>query len=184
MPFAARVCLLLLFLSGCATTVTPRQFLDNDTAATITVVASPWIFAVDDPGGAVVRRGFLHLYAFDVNRAGTHQHYFAVMQSSFDVALPDEKSSSPTLEFQASDREMVFQSTAQDPRQLGIAQPLDQPFALESRWWYFPVTKGDVATVAQLRSPRVMLATNDARFAYIEFRDGSKELSELSATLQ
>jgi hypothetical protein len=184
MPFVVRVCLLLLFLSGCATTATPRQFLDNDTAATITVVASPWVFAADDPGSAFVRRGFLNLYAFDVNRAGTHQHYFAVMQSSFDAPLPDQKSSMQTLELQANGHKLVFQSTAQSPRQLGVAQPLDQPLALESRWWYFPATKEDIAAVAQLRSPHVMLAINDARFAYLEFRSGSKELTEFSATLK
>ena len=184
MSAAVRVSLLLLFATGCATPVTPHQYFEEETAATITVVARPWIFAVDDPGSAFTRRGFLNLYALDVNRAGTHQRYFAVMQSSFDVVLPDEKSSTPMLEVQASDRKMVFQSTAQNPRQLGIAQPLEQPIALESRWWYFPVTKEDVAAVAQLLSPRIMLVANDARFAYIEFRNGSKELAELSTTLQ
>jgi hypothetical protein len=183
MRTAVLVSSLLLLATGCATQVTPNQYLDEDTAATITVVASPWLFVADNPASAFVQRGYLNLHAFDVNRAGTHQHYFAVMQSSFDVALPDEKSWTPTLEFQAGDRKLVFQSTAQDPRQLGITRPLERPVALESRWWYFAATKQDIAAVAQMQSPRVLLVGNEAQFSYVEFRNGSKQLAELSAAL-
>ena len=183
MHAAVRISLLLVFLSGCATVV-PREYLDTETAATITVVASPWEFVTDDPNAAFRKRGFLNLYAIDVNRAGTHRRYFAVMQSSREDALPDGKSSAPVLELQSGDRKMVFQSTAQTLRQLGIAQPLEVPFTSESRWWYFPVTKDDIAAVSQTRDPRIALVVNDARFDYVEFRDGSKELTELWATLR
>ena len=183
MSAAIRIYLLLLFVTGCATPVATRQYLDEETTATITVVARPWIFAADDPGSALVRRGFLNLYAVDVNRTGTHQHYFAVMQSSFEAALPDQQSSRPMLEVLANGRKMVFQSTAQTPRQLGIVRVLEKPMALESRWWYFPVTKQDLTVIAQSTIPRIMLAINDTRFTYVEFRNGSKELTELSATL-
>ena len=180
---AVRVSLSLIFLAGCATVV-PRQYLDMDTAATITVVANPWVFVSDDPNSAFDKRGFLDLYALDVNRAGTHQHYFAAMQSSFDAALPDSKSSAPILELEAGGQKITFHSTAQNLRQLGVAQPLEGTFAMESRWWCFPVTKDDVAAVSQTRDPRITLVAQDARFTYVEFRNGSKELTELLATLQ
>ena len=183
MRVSVQVFLLLLLVTGCATSVTPRQYLDEETAATITIVTRPWIFAVANPGVDLTRRGYLNLYALDVNRTGSHQHYFAVMQSSFDIALPDEKSSTPTLEVQTNDRKLVFKSVTQSPRQLGIAQLLAQPIALQSRWWYFAASKEDIAAVAQLQSPRITLVANDARFAYVEFQNGSKELTELSATL-
>ena len=172
-----------IFLSGCATTV-PHEYLDTDSAATITVVANPWIFVSDDGKSAFDRRGFLNLYATDVNRAGNHERYFAVMQSSFDVRLPDNKSTAPVLELQAGDLKIVLQSTAKNLRQLGVAQPFAEPFAAESRWWCFPVTKDEVAAIAQMRNPQVTLVARDARFTYVEFRNGSKELAELSATLR
>jgi hypothetical protein len=183
MRVAVQALLLLLFAAGCATSITPRQYLDEETAATITVVARPWIFAVANPGVDMTRRGYLNLYALDVNRTGSHQHYFAVLQSSFDVALPDEKSSTPTLEVQTSDRKLVFKSISQSPRQLGIAQPLAQPIALQSRWWYFAASREEIAAVAQLQSPHVTLVANDIRFAYVEFQSAGKELTEFSATL-
>jgi hypothetical protein len=184
MHAAVRISVSLLLLAGCATVVAPRQYLDKETAATITVVANPWVFVSDDANNGSGKRGFLNLYTLDVNRAGTHQRYFAVMQASFDAAIPDSKSSAPILELEAGGQKMVFQSIAQSLRQLGVGQPLDEPFILESRWWCFPVTKDDVAAVAQTRSPRITLTANDARFTYVEFRSGSKELMELSATLQ
>jgi hypothetical protein len=183
MRAAAGICLLLCLATGCVTSVAPRQYLDEETAATITAVARPWIFAVGNQDNVLDRRGYLSLHALDVNRTGTHKHYLAAMQSSFDITLPDEKLSTPILEVQAGDRKLVFQSAAQNPRQLGIAKPLEQPLALESRWWYFAVSKEDLAAIAQLQRPRITLIAKDARFTYVEFRNGSKELTELSATL-
>jgi len=183
MRVAVSISLFLLLATGCATSNGPRQYLDEVTAATVTVTAKPWVFVANDPNAVFDKRGYLSLYTLDVNHAGSHQPYFAAMQSSFDVGLPNEKSSPPTLEIQANGQTLVFHSTPQDPRQLGLAQPLEQPFASQSRWWYFVVTKQDIAAVAQLQAPQILLTSGDVRFTYVEFRNGSKELRELAAAL-
>ncbi len=173
----------LLILAGCAATTAPREYQDEKTAATITAVAKPWIFTADTAQSAPNSRDFLNVHAIDVNRGGEHRQYFAVMQSFF-VTSPDGDASGPQLELQTPERTISLQPVTQTPRQLGIAEPLEQPFALESRWWYFPVSKEDLATVARSKNLHVALVTSDSRIAYVVFRDGSAELTQLAATLR
>ena len=182
MRVAVLVVLSILF-SGCVTQA-PRQYLDENTAATITVVTNPWIFVSDDAAVAFDKRGYLSLYAFDVNQVGSHQRYLAVLQTSFGTVLPDEKSSTPVLEIQAGGRKLQFQSTPQTLLELGSSRPIDKPITVQSRWWYFAVDNKDLATIAQLPAPRAVLVANDTRFSYVEFRNGSKELMALSAALE
>ncbi len=173
----------LLILAGCATNLAPREFQDEKTAATITAVAKPWIFTAVNEQGTSNNHDFLNVHAIDVNRAGDHRQYFAVMQSFF-AAGPDGDAAGPVLELQTPERTISLQPATQAPRQLGIAQPLEQPFALESRWWYFPVGKEDLAMLARAKNLHVALLMRDARVPYVVFRDGSAELTELSATLR
>src|SRR5262245_32988080 len=74
---------LALVMAGCATTrpAGPREYLDEQTAATITVVSDPWIFTRERFGAKVDEQDFLNLYGIDVNRQGDHRQYIAVLQS-------------------------------------------------------------------------------------------------------
>jgi hypothetical protein len=182
MRIAAAACLSLI-LAGCATVIAPREYLDEKTAATITVVAQPWIFTSDAPHSNLSDRDYLNLYAIDVNRMGEHRQYIAVMQSFYAQDSVDE-TSAPTLELQSAGRTFSLLPSTETPRQLGIAQPLAEPFAQTSRWWYFPVSREDLAAVAQAKNLQAALVMNNARLGYVVFRDGSVELSEMSATLR
>lgn len=179
---ASLVSIAVLFLAACAgpRTVTPKEYLDEQTAATIRVVADPWIFTRDRTGAAADQSDFLNLYAIDVNRQGDHRQYIAMLQ----WAPPPESSTAtlPTLELQAGERLIALQPTTEDARKLGIAQPIAESYNA-SKWWYFPVDKqvlGDIARAQDLRATFVM---NDERIPYAIWRDGSAELAELTAVL-
>ena len=79
----------LLLATGCATTPShaPREYLDEETAATITVVAQPWVFSRQD---APAQLDSFKLYAVDVNRMGDHKLYLVVMQY-----WPDSRQQAP-----------------------------------------------------------------------------------------
>src|SRR5262245_7346855 len=85
---------LLLLVTGCTMTrpVGPREYLDEKTAATITVVSDPWIFTRERFGTAVDQNDFLNVYAIDVNRQGDHRQYLAVLQS---VPLKEAEAQGP-----------------------------------------------------------------------------------------
>jgi hypothetical protein len=175
--------LLVGLLSACtATSVTaPREYLDERTAATITVVKDPWIFTREqDAAVNTQHRDFLHLYAIDVNRMGDHRQYFAVLQ-----AVPPENVAGvrPTLELTSGEHATVLEATQADPRELGIAHPIAESYTLAATWWYFPVDKQTLATIANTRELHAAMIANDQRIPYVLWRDGREELSELTAVL-
>ena len=171
--------LITLLLVGCtsAPVTAPREYLDEQTAATITVVKEPWIFTREQSVGNE-QRDFLHLYALDVNRMGEHEQYIAALQSSADdEAVP------PVLELTAGEQTRKFAPRSGNSREIGVATPIAESYTLTSAWWYFPVDKHTLATLAEAGDLRAELITGDKRISYALWRDGRDELSELTAVL-
>jgi len=170
-----------LLLVACATphSVAPREYLDEKTAATITVVADPWVLA-SERSAQTEERDFLNLYAIDVNRMGEHRQYLAVLQW-----WPEAEGGkvTPTLQLHATDRTITLNAAPEDARALGIAQPVAQTTAIGSKWWYFPVTREVLADVAKSPDLRATLVVGSAQTSFAKWRDGSAELIELTDAL-
>jgi hypothetical protein len=66
-------------IAGCATRTAsptaPREYLDERTAATITVAGRAWVFACDRTDLGVHARDYVTLTSVDVNTSGTHAAY-------------------------------------------------------------------------------------------------------------
>ncbi len=174
--------ILCLSLCACGTerVVTPREYLDERTAATITVVRDPWIFTRGTvSAGSGEYRDFLHLYAVDVNRMGEHKQYVAALipEQVSDVADP------PQLELKAAGWSMGLQASHVETREIGIAQPVAESYALAASWWYFPVDKQKLATIANAPDFEAVLVWDDERTSYAMWRSGREELSEFTAVL-
>lgn len=195
----------LLILAGCATTrvITPREYLDETTTATVTVVADPWIYSekrtrpestLMDHRSAVSaaladelapgERDFLSVYALDVNRMGSHRQYLAVLQSLPRISKSGAEGPAPTLELQVADQTMSLQTIKETPRELGIAQAPAKAETHGSRWWYFPVGKETLTAMAGSRDLQAALVVDGDRTAYEIWRDGSAELAELTMILR
>lgn len=171
----------LAILGGCAApVVTPRAYLDEETAATITAVAKPWIFTAEESDFTAKDRDSLSLFAIDVNRMGDHRQYLAVL-----VSAPPRNSSSAavTLELQGGAKSVSLQPATDEPRRLGIAKPLAPSYTLTARWLYFPVSKEILATVMRSSDLRAALVAGDKRIVYSMWRDGSAEIAELTSAL-
>jgi hypothetical protein len=171
--------LLSSFLVGCASApaTAPREYLDEQTAATITAVKEPWIFTRDQNVGNE-QRDFLHLYAIDVNRMGEHRQYIAALQSSAgDVAVR------PVLELTAGGQTHRLEALSKSPREIGIAQPIAESYTLTSAWWFFPVDKQTLGRLANASDLRAQMIVGNEPLAYALWRDGRDELSELTAVL-
>lgn len=181
MPFVSLLLASTLvgLLIGCSTTPTsaPREYLDEQTAATITVVQEPWIFT-RALTHANAPRDYLHLYAIDVNRMGDHRQYFAALQSA-----PAEGAPPPVLELSAGDQVIQLQPARAQARELGIVQPIAESYTLTATWWYYPVDKATLAALAAAGDLEARLMSPQGPIAYVLWRDGRDELSELTAVL-
>jgi hypothetical protein len=186
-----RSALLLAFvalLTGCSTAkpLTPREFLDEQTAATITVVAEPMILVgeTSSPERRDLERAgdYLEIYGIDVNRMGSHRQYFAVLSW---FPLSQGAGTAPTaLTLQLGQETLELLPANEEPRTLGISAPLAPSFSKTSVWWYFPTDAATLKKVASSPELRATVATPERHLAYVVFDDGRAELAELTTVLR
>jgi hypothetical protein len=170
---------LLVVLAGCAAnkSITPREYLDEQTAATITVVADPWIFTRKN---APPQLDFFNLYAIDVNRMGDHKKYFVIVHYWPEGEMT---TTAPTLVLNGGSQELKLLPAKEDARKLGISQPLDKAAPSSARNWFYPVDKTTLQTLAQTRQLGATLVTSTTNADYAVWRDGSSELSEFAVAI-
>lgn len=182
---------LLALLCGCAAPDTrPREFLDEQTAATITVVAEPVIFvsesslaarrdAAHGEFSASGNRDYLELYGIDVNRMGSHRQYFVVQKwlSVKDANLP------ALLKLRTAEGTVELHSTGEDLHKLGVSGPIAKEFSKSSQWWYFPTDTATLRRIAAAGNLAASLAVDDQPLAYEIFSDGRAQLGELASAL-
>src|SRR5690606_20508879 len=171
----------MLMLTACATerVITPREYLDETTATTITIVADPWIFNRKD---APPQLDFVHLYAIDVNRMGEHRQYLVVVKYWPAADLPGK--ARPALAVQLPEREITLDPVEEDGRALGIGEPIDKSAPRSAQSWFYPLEKKHLEAIGRARELSVALVVGDARASYVVWRDGSAEMSEFAAVAQ
>ena len=171
----AAVLLISLLGAACASTksVAPREYLDEQTAATITVVADPWIFTRKN---ASPQLDFFNLYAIDVNRMGDHKKYFVVVHYWPSAEL----GAAPTLALNSGSQELKLTPAKEDARKLGIVQPLDKSAPSSAKSWFYLVDKASLTALAQTRQLNASLLTDTTNAEYVVWRNGSSELSEFA----
>lgn len=161
-----------ILASGCAfqATVTPREYLDEQTAATITVVAEPWVFNREYDGA---QRDFINLYAIDVNRMGDHRTYLVVANYWPDRALQDMR---PVLEISTGDLSLSLRAFDGEPRQIGVGGALDPKIPRSAQYWFYPIDTESLVAMATGEGLIVALVKGEERVPYVVWRDGSAEL--------
>ncbi len=121
---AAGAMLAAIHLAGCASgqPAGPREYLDERTAATITVAGESMVFAYDRPELGVNARDYVTLTAVDVNNSGQHAtHLVGYAWSTLDKRAVKEGNS--RYEIVADDRTLSLQSKPDEFRSIGINEP-------------------------------------------------------------
>lgn len=170
----------LAMLSACTATpsVEPRQYLDEQTTATITAVSAPWIFNRE---GTTPQLDFVHLYALDVNRMGEHRQYLVVVKHWPAPDLASEPI--PALEVNAQGQQVRLHAVKASARELGVGQALDDTAPKAAKSWFYPIDRTDLDVIARGPEVKLGLVHSDARASYIVWRDGQPAFQELSRAL-
>ena len=171
----------LLMSSACvAPVVSPRSYLDEETAATVTTVAQPWIFTGEQVAFAAKDGDYLDLFALDVNRMGAHRQYLAILVSN----PPAAAATSPlTLQLQGGGQRVALQPTTESLRDLGLSKPPAPSYLATARWWYFPVGKDILTTVVRSSDLTAAIDVAGKRVTFSTWRDGSADIDRLNAAL-
>jgi hypothetical protein len=120
-----------LLLSACATTEetpAPRQYLDEHTAATVTVGTGGLVFARARPEYAVNARDYLTVVPVDVNRGGSHlQYLYCYIWSTIDKP-PGATDKPTTFELIADGRQIPLVQVSTPVHSLGFGEiPVPPP---------------------------------------------------------
>jgi hypothetical protein len=106
-----------------------REYLDEATAATVTVSSESLVFARERPELAVHARDYLTLVPIDVNRGGTHHLYFygyawSTIDKRGTLAAAVE---AQRFDLVADGQSIPLVPVPTNPRELGIAKPPVRP---------------------------------------------------------
>ncbi len=144
----------------------PRQYLDEKSAATVTVARDALVFARDRPEFAVHARDYLTVVPIDVNRMGSHATYFYC----YAWSTIDKRSSiarggaSAQFEIIADGRRIPLVPVNSTARELGLAEP---PIGAPSGSARLLIARTDRQTLA--------LVANAGELSAAELNDGLRE---------
>jgi hypothetical protein len=118
----------VLMVVGCAArpaSDVPHQYLDETTAATVTVGSRALVFARERPELAVHARDYLTLVPIDVNRSGTHlQYFYGYLWSTIDKrGVAEGDLADPNFELIADGRRIPLTPVSGMPADVGVATP-------------------------------------------------------------
>jgi hypothetical protein len=171
----------MVMIAGCASeqVAVPREYLDDSTASTITIVANPWVLTRT---GAPPQLDLLHLYAVDVNQTGHHGRYLAVIQ--YWPAATATHGERAELVLNVVDGQKRLEPLTDNADQLGIGQPLDDAAPASAKTWFYPLDSQTLDSLAATSALSVQVVAPSASADYVSWRDGSVDLKAFAATVQ
>jgi hypothetical protein len=163
---ALRPAVAVLALGACAAVLAgpkaPLEYLDERTAATITIVGEPLVFACARPELAANTRDYMTVAAAAVNRSGKYTYVLiSYVWSTVDPRLRrDPLPNAEPLALQADDRRIELHLSGHSAHEAGIGELVHAPAGIDTP----PNVYGtDLATLRFLAAARhvTLLADSD-----------------------
>lgn len=183
------VSVLALILAGCASRdLWPIERVDPETAVHLTIMAEPWVYALDDPRQAANASEFLDLTVVETNRAGTRSYWLNAAAWSTgargDGAAAHATDGPVKLRLSLPARQAEFECAADGGRAAGILGPaIPEPRARDVDAWC-PLSAAQVAEFAAGPPSAAALVGEDGGVrAYAAWRVNAAAIAEfLKAT--
>lgn len=159
--------------AACAADLAPLEYLDQDTAATVTVVAQPLVFANPRTELAANARDYLTLAAAAVNRGGKVSYVgIAYFWSTVDPRMrTDPLPAAEPLILQADDRRIELRLRGQSAHDAGIGVPVHVPPGAGARPNVYGIDLATLRFIAEARHLRVLAESNGAPLSYDLWED-------------
>jgi hypothetical protein len=151
----------------------PREYLDEDTAATVTVVGEPLVFAYARPALAANQRDYVTLAAAAVNRNRKISYVLiAYFWSTVDPRLRHDALPSPEqLVLQADDRRIELRLQGHSPHEAGIGVPVHAPPGADATPNVYGTDLGTIRFIGEARELTVVVDSDPAPITYELWED-------------
>ena len=182
-----------LLASGCAGAPAPLpespQYLDPVTAAMVTTVSSPMVFARAHQDVSANSRQYLTVAAVSVNRSGRYEYLLLVyLWSTVDPRLGADRHPGQNLIWLADDRAIRLVRDARSMQEAGVSRPLYAPEHQRGRLAHGSsgprIYRTDRQTLLFLSSAkrlRLVLEGDDDARPFDVWTDGRRALGALAA---
>jgi hypothetical protein len=156
----------------------PREYLDESTAATVTVANAPLVFARERTELAANARDYVTLATAAVDRTGKIGYVLVCYRwSTVDARLDQEPPSDwDTIVLQADDRRITFSSPSRSARDAGIGTPVHPPPGPTQSQSVYRTDLATLRFIAAARHLRLELGTGDRAAVYDVWSDGRAAL--------
>jgi hypothetical protein len=159
--------------AGCATDREPFEYLDPDTAATITVVAKPLVFANPRTELAANARDYVTLAAAAVNRGGKVTYVgIAYFWSTVDPRMRTDPLPAPEpLVLQADDRRIELRLSGQSAHDAGIGTAVHAPAGASGAPSVYGFDLATLRFVSEARQLTLLAQSNGTLLSYALWDD-------------
>lgn len=156
----------------------PREYLDAGTAATITVVEDPFIFARERRDLAANAREYVTLAAAAVNRTGRVDCVWVVYRwSTVDARLdPDRRAQTEPLVIEGDDRRIELASPLPSLHEAGIDEPVHAPPGPRRPAEAYRCDLATLRYLAEVRHVELRAGTDQRAAVYGLWLDGRRSL--------
>jgi hypothetical protein len=173
-------------LAGCAGTPTPPeespQYLDPVTAAMVTTVSSPMVFARAHQDVSANSRQYLTLGTVSINRSGHYEYLLLVyLWTTVDPRLGIDRHPGQNLIWLADDRAIRMVRDGRSMKEAGVSRPLYAPDHSRGRPRIYRADKETLQFLSSAKRLRLVLEGDDDPRPFEIWSDGRRELGQLAA---
>lgn len=155
-------------LAASAAELQPREYLDPETAATVTIVGEPLVFANARTEAAANARDYVTMAAAAVNRNGKVSYVLvAYFWSTVDPRVRGEPLGKPeSLIVQADDRRIELTLRGHSAYDAGIGVPVHPPPGPAATPDVYSIDLGALRSIAESRQLTLITETSITSIAY------------------
>lgn len=173
--------LLATAAAGCASAPPPEEYLDPVTAALVTTVSSPMVFARAHQDVSANSRQYATVAGVSINRSGRYEYLLLVyLWSTVDPRLGTDRHPGQNLIWLADDRAIRLVRDTRSMHEAGISRPLYAPDHTRSRPRIYRTDKETLRFLSSAKRLRLVLEGDDDPRPFDVWTDGRHELGQLA----
>jgi hypothetical protein len=183
---ALALALLTTALPGCTIPPPrPAEYLDPDTAALVTTVSTPIVFARTHNDVAANARQYATVAAVSVNRSGRYEYVLLVyLWSTLDPRLGIDRHPGQNIILLADDRAIRLVRDNRTLYAVGISTPLHAPEHIRGQPRIYRTDRETLQFLAKARRVRLLLEGDEDPRPFDIWSDGRHALAEFASTTQ
>ncbi len=170
-------------LAGCSfTPERPPEYLDPDTAALVTTVSEPLVFARSHLDVAANARQYATVAAVSVNRSGEYEYVLLVyLWATIDPRLGIDRHPGQNVILLADDRAIRLARDNRSMHEVGISTPLHAPEHIRGQPRIYRTDRETLQFLAKARRVRLLLEGDEDPRPFDVWTDGRPALAKFAS---